>query len=87
MAASVSIAKRMGYDRPGVIEIIAGHHEALNGTGFPKRLSGEQIPLGARITSVADAYCALTAWRPYRPAWDAHVSRSELHKRVQARPY
>ena len=87
VAASVSLAKRMGYDRPGVIEIIAGHHEALNGTGFPKHLSGDHIPLGARISSVADAYCALTAWRPYRPAWDAHVSRSEVRKGVEAGRY
>ncbi len=77
---SVAMARRAGYNRPGVIEIIANHHEMLNGTGYPRHAKGEEIPLGARISCVADSYCALTAWRPYREAWDSRVALSEIRK-------
>lgn len=81
---SVSIAKRMGYDQPSVLEIIANHHELLSGEGYPRRLKEEDIPLGARITCVADVYCALTERRPYRHAWDCRVALSEIHKGAAA---
>jgi adenylate cyclase len=84
---SVSVAKRMGYDRPEVIEIIANHHELLNGSGYPRGLKGEEIPLGARIGCLADVYCALTAWRPYRDAWDQRVALSELRKEAAKGKY
>lgn len=45
------------------------HHEKWDGTGYPRRLKGEQIPIYARIFSVADVMDALTSPRPYRPAW------------------
>lgn len=45
------------------------HHEKWDGTGYPCRLQGEQIPLAARIFAIADVWDALTSDRPYRPAW------------------
>jgi len=45
------------------------HHEKWDGTGYPRRLKGETIPLAARIFSVVDVYDALTSDRPYRSAW------------------
>nr|PZN44364.1 MAG: hypothetical protein DIU70_02595 [Bacillota bacterium] len=48
--------------------IIRHHHERYDGTGYPDRLKGEEIPLLARIFAVADAYDAMTSPRPYRPA-------------------
>jgi len=45
---------------------VRAHHESFDGTGYPDGLAGEQIPLGARIISVADAYDAMTTTRPYR---------------------
>jgi HD-GYP domain-containing protein (c-di-GMP phosphodiesterase class II) len=48
---------------------IRHHHERYDGTGYPDGLVGEQIPLGARIISVADAFAALTSDRPYRKAY------------------
>jgi putative two-component system response regulator len=45
------------------------HHEKWDGTGYPRGLKGEQIPLSARIFAVADVWDALTSDRPYRPAW------------------
>lgn len=45
------------------------HHEALDGSGYPKRLVGDAIPLEARIVAVADVFDALTSKRPYKEAW------------------
>jgi diguanylate cyclase (GGDEF)-like protein/putative nucleotidyltransferase with HDIG domain len=51
-----------------VAPLIRSHHERWDGAGYPSGLSGEQIPLGARILSVVDCFDALTSPRPYRPA-------------------
>lgn len=48
--------------------LVKHHHERYDGTGYPDGLAGEQIPLGSRIISVADAFQAMTEHRPYRPA-------------------
>ena len=45
------------------------HHERWDGSGYPRKLKGEQIPLAARIFSVVDVWDALLSSRPYRPAW------------------
>jgi len=45
------------------------HHEKWDGTGYPRGLKGEQIPLAARIFALADVWDALTSDRPYRNAW------------------
>ncbi|GEM_PF-4667940 len=47
-------------------EIVKHHHEWYNGTGYPDGLKGDEIPLGARIVAIADAYDAITRDRPYR---------------------
>jgi len=49
--------------------IAHGHHEKYDGSGYPKGLSGEAIPLPARIVAVADVFDALTSERPYKHAW------------------
>jgi HD-GYP domain-containing protein (c-di-GMP phosphodiesterase class II) len=84
---SVAACRRMGYVDPHLLEIVLHHHEAWDGSGYPDRLQGESIPLGARITAVAEAYSALTSWRPYHDAWDARVAMSELRKGVQKGRY
>jgi putative nucleotidyltransferase with HDIG domain len=48
--------------------IVRHHHERFDGRGYPDRLAGGRIPLGARIVAVADTFDALTSMRPYRPA-------------------
>lgn len=50
------------------IPIVLYHHEFYNGKGYPAGLKGEEIPLGARIVAVVDAYDAITSQRPYRGA-------------------
>jgi putative nucleotidyltransferase with HDIG domain len=51
-----------------VVPIVRHHHENWDGTGYPDKLRGTEIPLGARILSVVDCFDALTSDRPYRPA-------------------
>ena len=52
--------------------MVRNHHEHWDGSGYPDGLSGEQIPLAARIICLADVYDALTTERSYRPAFNAH---------------
>jgi diguanylate cyclase (GGDEF)-like protein len=56
------------------------HHEHWDGSGYPNGLSGEDIPLGARIILVADAFEAITADRPYRKAQSANAALAELRR-------
>jgi putative nucleotidyltransferase with HDIG domain len=53
---------------PEIVAIVRSHHERLDGRGYPDGLTGDSIPLGARIIAVADTFDALTSTRSYRPA-------------------
>lgn len=50
------------------MDIVYAHHERFDGSGYPKGLKGEDIPLGARLFAVTDTFDALTSNRPYRNA-------------------
>jgi putative nucleotidyltransferase with HDIG domain len=63
-----------------VAEIVYSHQEWFNGEGYPRQLKGEEIPLGARIFSVADTFDAITSNRPYRPAQTQQAARTEIDK-------
>jgi putative two-component system response regulator len=54
------------------------HHENWDGTGYPRKLAGENIPLAARITALADVFDALTHDRPYKRAWTVAAAREEI---------
>lgn len=56
------------------------HHEAINGRGYPKGLKGEDIPIEARIVSVADIFDALTSKRSYKQAWSNDEAFATLRK-------
>jgi len=66
----------------GIAQIVRHHHERFDGRGYPDRLAGDAVPLGARIISIADALSAMTSDRPYRraialePAWGEIVRNS-----------
>jgi putative nucleotidyltransferase with HDIG domain len=61
-------------------EIVYSHQERFDGTGYPRGLKGDDIPLGARIFSVADTLDAITSDRPYRPAQSIQAAREEIQR-------
>jgi putative nucleotidyltransferase with HDIG domain len=63
----------IAYLRPA-LDIPYAHHEKWDGSGYPRGLAGEQIPLPARIFAVADVWDALLSDRPYRPAWSEEAA-------------
>jgi HD-GYP domain-containing protein (c-di-GMP phosphodiesterase class II) len=71
------IVKRLWVYRPWA-DVIRHHHERFDGRGYPDGLAGHQIPLGARIISVADAFDAMTSDRAYRAAMERQAAFDEL---------
>lgn len=63
-------------------KLVYSHHERYDGEGYPKKLRGEDIPIGARILAVVDTYDAMTSKRPYRPAYSPQRAITELKKRT-----
>jgi HD-GYP domain-containing protein (c-di-GMP phosphodiesterase class II) len=66
--------------RHDIMAMVRHHHERYDGTGYPAGLKGEDIPVEARILSVADSYHAMTSARPYRDALPREVVVKELRK-------
>jgi len=64
------------------VDIPYCHHEKWDGTGYPRGLKGEQIPLPARIFAVVDVWCALQSERPYRKTWTAEEAEEYLLHRA-----
>ncbi|MHB1343289.1 MAG: HD-GYP domain-containing protein, partial [Thermoleophilia bacterium] len=63
-----------------IVAAVRHHHEWWNGQGYPDGLRGTQIPLGARILSVVDAFEAMTATRPYKPAMNFEEAWMEISR-------
>jgi putative nucleotidyltransferase with HDIG domain len=61
-------------------DVVLSHHERYDGTGYPGRLHGSEIPLGARIFSVADTLDVMTSDRPYRKALSYEEARTEISR-------
>ena len=78
-AVGASILEKVGFDYP-VVPTVRYHHERWDGLGYPEGLKAEQIPLTARILSVADAFDTLRGARPYRPA----ISRDKARQIIQS---
>ena len=67
-----------------MMNIVAHHHEFLDGSGYPAGLSGDQIPVEARIVAVADIFDALTGFRPYKRDWSVAEAMRELNSMANA---
>jgi ribonuclease P protein subunit RPR2 len=74
------IVARVPYLRGTARQVVAAHHERWDGTGYPRRLRGDQIPRAARIFAVADAFDAMTNDRPYRAARKAESALAEIER-------
>ncbi len=81
-AESGRLLRNMGYHNDAMITFVLSSHEYFKGSGYPDGLKGEEIPLGSRIIAVADAYDALTSWRPYRDPWELHATLDEVRRGV-----
>lgn len=76
---------RIGYDLlrsvpvlEDVADIVLHHHERYDGSGYPQGLSGEEIPMGARVVAVVDSYCAMLDKRAYKQPYTEEYARGEL---------
>ncbi len=78
-AEGASIINRLGF-LSDAVPAIRHHHERFDGQGYPDKLSGEDIPLGARIIHVADAFDSMLTTRVYRPARPAQDALQELRR-------
>ncbi len=76
-ALGAELVKKISFLEP-VSPLILSHHEWYNGKGYPQGLSGEDIPIEARIVAVMDAYDAMISDRPYRKALDDGYALKEL---------
>jgi PAS domain S-box-containing protein/putative nucleotidyltransferase with HDIG domain len=72
-----NILSPISFLRPS-IDVPYCHHEKWDGTGYPRGLKGERIPLSARIFAIVDVWDALSSDRPYRPAWPEEKVREYL---------
>lgn len=93
--AQVQMHSEIGYnilskskELANIAEIVLYHHERWDGSGYPRGLKMEKIPLGSRIIGVADAIDAMTSIRPYRQAmkWEACMQEIVINKGIQFDP-
>jgi putative nucleotidyltransferase with HDIG domain len=69
---------------PDLVDMVRHHHERLDGSGYPDRLEGEEISIGARVLAVADTFDAASSLRPYRDAQKHQVALDILQKEAAA---
>ena len=84
MVDRISVDLHIDYlpDQPVLKNIVELHHEALDGSGYPHGLIGAEVPLEARIVSIADIFDALTSARPYKEPWSTARAIDELRHMV-----
>lgn len=77
-----AILKDRGYEDE-ILEAVLYHHENYDGSGYPKNLKGDEIPVGAKILRVCDAFGALISNRPYREAFDKETALEIMVEEVK----
>jgi PAS domain S-box-containing protein len=80
-AEAAALLAPVALVRPA-LDLIHAHHEKWDGSGYPRGLQGEQIPLTARIFAVADVWQALRSDRPHRPAWSIQAAETWLREQT-----
>jgi HD-GYP domain-containing protein (c-di-GMP phosphodiesterase class II) len=84
-----AIGRNFALGQPAGLDVLRNiaesHHEAMDGSGYPRGLSDGEIPLEARIVAVADAFDALTTARPYKPAWSNEQALAWLRGEARAK--
>lgn len=65
---------------PRIVEMVAGHHERHDGSGYPRGVGGLDIPIHARVIGLIDSYDAMTSTRPYAPSRSPHQAIMELYQ-------
>ncbi|MPM59101.1 Cyclic di-GMP phosphodiesterase [bioreactor metagenome] len=61
-----------------VIPVVIGHHERWDGTGYPRKLKGKEIPVGARCLAIADAFDAMTSIRSYKKEYTLEYASQQI---------
>lgn len=74
------ILESVEFLRPDATDVVIAHHECWDGSGYPRGLKGNEIPLGARIFAVTDCFDAMTTDRPYRRALSVLEALEEIQK-------
>lgn len=78
VGAGHSFAEKLGFLPDESLHLIRHHHERWDGAGYPMKLTGEEIPILARIFSICDVYDALISVRPYKAAWSHQEAVDEI---------
>lgn len=80
VAHGVHLVKKSGIQNQDVLDMVGFHHERWDGSGYPRGLSGDNIPPFARLAAIVDAYDAMTSERPYAPAKAPADALRELYQ-------
>jgi len=84
---STRLIKQLGYDSQILLNYVKSHHEYFDGSGYPERLKGEQIPLGSRILSIANDFDTLTSRRKNQEGLNYQNAVRELQKKTKTGKY
>lgn len=81
----VAILAETGPVPPQAVEIVLGHHEKCDGSGYPRGLSAQELPLPVRVCCIADIFDALTTHRTYRRAWSGFQALRLMQREMAAK--
>jgi adenylate cyclase len=84
---SIRMIKQLGYTSEILHNYVKSHHELYDGSGYPDKLKGEQIPLGSRIMSIANEFDLLTSNRAHQEGMNYQSAINELRRKTKAGKY